>query len=283
MTRMQQPNQTSMRNISGDADRRTVILLGASNLARGLSVVSETARIHFGSPIDIVAALGHGRSYGTSSRILLRALPGILNCGLWKAIDNIPKYRTRRPIALITDIGNDIIYGRPVSQMLDWINTSVERLSAHDAEIVITSLPIEAIQGVPRWQARLVKSIAYPGRGFDLEAAIADAVEVDKGVRALAAERNLHLIELQPDWYGFDPIHIRKRDWPRAAAAMFAPLNRQNRETTESSIQPLAKGSLSRWFRLRTALAEHVRYAGISCGQSQPARALPDGGTLSLY
>ena len=43
---------------------RRVILLGASNLTRGISTVVEIAKTKWGSPLDIMSALGHGRSYG---------------------------------------------------------------------------------------------------------------------------------------------------------------------------------------------------------------------------
>ena len=75
-----------------------IILLGASNLTRGLSIVIETARLLFATrdrpeqtsrgPLGVFAALGHGRAYGLPSRVLVRSLPSILDCGLWRAIEN---------------------------------------------------------------------------------------------------------------------------------------------------------------------------------------------------
>jgi hypothetical protein len=39
---------------------------------------------------------------------------------------------------------------------------------------------------------------------------------VNDGLAALATARSVQLFRLKPDWYGFDPIHIRPSRW-RAA------------------------------------------------------------------
>ena len=95
-----------------------VILLGASNLARGISTIVGTAQSRLGSPLEFFIAMGHGRSYGRASRVLGRTLPGIDECGLWDALGDAVSTQT---YALITDIGNDIIYGYDVEMIAAWI------------------------------------------------------------------------------------------------------------------------------------------------------------------
>ena len=36
---------------------------------------------------------------------------------------------------------------------------------------------------------------------------------MNDGLEALATERNIQFFRLKPDWYGFDPIHIRPSQW----------------------------------------------------------------------
>jgi hypothetical protein len=98
--------------------RHRIVLLGASNLTRGISTVVESAQQIWGGPLDVCCALGHGRSYGWTSNFLGRSLPGIVGCGLWPALESRPKLPTA---ALITDIGNDLMYGAPVQQVLLWV------------------------------------------------------------------------------------------------------------------------------------------------------------------
>ena len=88
------------------AEVTRVVALGASNLTRGLQTMVSSARASWGSEIEVVAALGHGRSYGATSQFLIRTLPGILECGLWRELESRPQVPTR---ALLTDIGNDIL------------------------------------------------------------------------------------------------------------------------------------------------------------------------------
>src|SRR5687768_14330413 len=116
-----------------------LVALGASNLTRGFPVVVATARSAFGPGVEILAAHGLGRSYGMESRVLARTLPAILDCGLWAALDARPRTPTR---ALVTDVGNDILYGASADQILRWVATAVERLSQAGAEIVLTGLPM---------------------------------------------------------------------------------------------------------------------------------------------
>jgi hypothetical protein len=96
-----------------------VVALGASNLTRGFQTVVATARAAWELDVEVVAALGHGRSYGSSSRLVVRTLPGILESGLWRQLEWSPQVPTR---ALVTDVGNDILYGFSAPQILGWVD-----------------------------------------------------------------------------------------------------------------------------------------------------------------
>ena len=85
------------------------MLLGASNLRLVLPVLIDDLRRAAGGPVEVLAACGHGRSYGRRSRLLfIRHLPGITRCGLWAALERRPPLPT---IALLTDVGNDLVSG----------------------------------------------------------------------------------------------------------------------------------------------------------------------------
>ena len=78
------------------------------------------AQASWGQPLDILAALGHGRGYGLESRVLGRRLPPILECGLWEALDRRPPCETA---ALLTDIGNDLVLGAEPEQLIEWVRS----------------------------------------------------------------------------------------------------------------------------------------------------------------
>src|SRR2546423_15371382 len=97
---------------------RRVILLGASNLTRSFPTVVATVRQTWYEPVEIMAAMGHGRSYGQDSSVLGRKISGIFPCALWRDLQNRPPLPTA---ALVTDIGNGILYGISTDRLLDWV------------------------------------------------------------------------------------------------------------------------------------------------------------------
>src|SRR3990172_1633729 len=105
---------------------RRVVLLGASNLVRSISTVVETARQIWREPVEIMAAIGHGRSYGQESRLLGRKISGIFPSALWKDLQSRPSLATT---ALLTDVGNDLGYGGPVATLVAWGERCVGQLA----------------------------------------------------------------------------------------------------------------------------------------------------------
>src|SRR3569623_1510889 len=202
-----------MRNaghLQGKPPARRVVLLGASNLTRGISTVVETSAKVWGRPIDVVAALGHGRSYGMDSTVLGRTLPGILQCGLWQALQQRPQAQTA---ALVTDIGIDLFYGAAGEQVADWVEQCLDRLARYEAKIIITRLPVCNLPHNRTWQYAIVRSVLIPSCRLPLEENPERACDLDDRINRMARERNCTLLEPRAEWYGFDPIHVKLRHW----------------------------------------------------------------------
>lgn len=194
---------------------RRVVALGASNLTRGLQAVVASARAAWGPDIEIVAALGHGRSYGAESRFLGRAIPGILQSGLWRRLEAAPRLPTR---ALVTDVGNDIFYGFPPEHVLSWVGEALRRLETLTDDIVVTGLPPAGAGAVSRAKFYLFRSALFPSCRLSFGEVLDRAQRVNEGLAALAGEHRVRLFRLEPTWYGFDPIHIRPALWGTAWA-----------------------------------------------------------------
>lgn len=259
--------------------RPRVVLLGASNVTRGVSIVVETARLRLGGPIDVLAAIGHGRSYGTWSRVLGRSLPGIIQCNMWNALEQWGS--EDRPIhALLTDVGNDVLYGAPVDTIIGWIEQCLDRLDAARASIIVTLLPIEGIRELPRWRFRIVRTILFPAHRLPYEVVIGRAVELNERLTDLAISRGLAPVTMDPAWYGLDPIHIRIRHVPGAWARI---LGGWTGNAASESSEIVARRSVRRWAALRSAFPDSHRIMGIARQIKQPAATLADGTTVSLY
>jgi hypothetical protein len=248
-----------------------LIALGASNLTRGFATVVNTARTAWSERLQIVAALGHGRSYGIKSRILFRSLPGILESGLWHHLSSSPAVFTR---ALITDVGNDVLYHVPVPTILDWIREVVARLRATGAEIVLTDLPIDSIRRLTPSGFAVFRSLLVPSCRLSLGEARERAEALNEGLVSLAGEQGLGLVRLRPEWYGLDPIHVRPRFW---AAAW--------REILLNGLSPSldAPGKALGGLRLYLAAPERRWLFGVEQRHAQPAVSTEGGCEVYLF
>ena len=192
------------------ADITRVVALGASNLTRGLHTVISTARTAWGPEVEIVGALGHGRSYGASSRVFVRTLPGILQSGLWRTLASLPPAKTR---GLVTDVGNDILYGFPEDQILEWVDDAVERLLRFTPDVVLTDLPLASIRRLSTPAFLAFRSVLVPQCRLSLVEIVEIAERVNDGLSSLASARGLQFVTMRSEWYGADPIHIRPALW----------------------------------------------------------------------
>lgn len=248
---------------AGEAGARA-ILLGASNLRISLSTV--VGRIAAAGAQEVFVACGHGRSYGKESSFLrLRRLPGILECGLWQAVRAATPLATR---ALLTDIGNDLIYGEPVADVAAWIEECLARLAALGAEVVLTPLALGRLDRLEPVSYRIAQKVMFPGRDLPLPELLRRAHDLDARLRRLAYEHGATLVEQPADWYGLDPIHFRYRKrreaWDRILASWPATKDRAKVGL------PLVGAAAYQLF-------------GRAITTPQPVRTLPGGAAVWLY
>ncbi|HWC65107.1 MAG TPA: hypothetical protein VG777_03415, partial [Thermoanaerobaculia bacterium] len=232
-----------------------LVVLGASNVRRGLPTVVRTAIEGWGPELEILGAFGHGRSYGERSRVLIRDLPGILECGIWRAISE----GGEATAAVVTDVGNDVLYGRSETTILAWVGESLRRLASAGATVRVTSLPLQRIRRVSPREFLLFRSLFFPGSRVGWREAIGTSERLDAGLRSLAVSAGATLIEAPGEWYGADPIHIRRN---RRVAAWAAILGVPEARRRISESQAL---------RLRLSAPERRWIAGFETRRNQPA------------
>lgn len=266
-------NESAAEQAGVPAPQRRVILLGASNVMRGISTIVETAERVWGQPVDLLAATGHGRSYGRTSCVLGRSLPGILQCGLWDDLSQRPPLPTA---ALVTDIGNDILYGADADQIAAWVDQCLTRLRGVCARIVITELPLTRAASIRPWQYRLIRAVMFPGSRVTFAEAIARAHAVNARVAELAVVHRAVLHVPQLEWYGWDPIHIRRACWSGAWHEILSGWG-------ERATAGPARGSWRRCLRLRCQRPLVRWLFGIEQRRAQPACVLESGSVISLY
>jgi hypothetical protein len=232
-----------------------------------------TAQGVWNSPLEIVAAHGHGRSYGMASSVLGRQLPGITQCELWPALQALPPAPTS---ALLTDVGNDLLYGASPEMIAAWLATCLDRLEAVGAKTVVTRLPVSSLQALSPQRFGLLRRLFFPTSRLSHGEAIRLAYELDQRVVELAAQRELVCVSPARHWYGFDPIHIRLRHWSSAWGEI---LGHWSGEPSAAR----ASASIARWVYLRTRMPQRLRWFGIERRREQPSGRLRDGTTLAFY
>lgn len=248
-------------------------MLGASNLVRCLPTIVNTTRRVWGQPLDFIAALGHGRSYGMDSRVLGRTLPGITHCALWQEVAQRPEARTA---ALITDVGNDILYGVSSDQIAEWVDQCCTRLTPMCEAIVVTQLPLRALERLGRVRFYALRTVLFPFSRLRFEGLMSTATDLNEALVTVARRHRAHVIEPDPGWYGFDPIHIRRRQAGEAWSRILSSWSRPTRDEGNDNARRLA------WKLIR--LRPHRRRLfGIEQRQFQPALQLEDGTEISLY
>lgn len=191
--------------------KQTVVLLGASNVTLGWRHLIRALRIGLAAPLDIYTAGGMGRSYIGPSRFAHRSLPGILESGLWAALSTHAA-TSPRPVALITDLGNDLVYGATVDSVVAAAQESVDRLRQFDpdTEIVVTRPPRESVDSLSPLRFRFFRSVLFPFRELHLQEIRDATAELDARVAAMAEQRRLAVVRPELSWYGMDPIHVRR-------------------------------------------------------------------------
>jgi len=256
------------------AARPLHVVVGASNVALGLVPLVEALARRSAGPFDLALAHGHGRSFGRPSRYFARELPGVLECGLWPALE-----RDGRPLAsaLVLDVGNDLMYGVRAAELATWVAEVLARLDARGARTALAAPPRERLERVSRLGFALVHATFFGRHRVRHEDVRRELAELDAALGALATARAF----VQPPiaWYGLDPIHVRRarrpEAWETLVAAALGPPGAE-----PSPARPLSAGERAALRGLRPAWR---RLWGRAQEHAQPAATLADGSTIAWY
>ena len=202
------------QNESVAGSRTTIVILGASNVQMGAgSLIAEAlhaagAAGNGAGEAQVLVAAGHGRSYGEWTRMFARGLPGIADCGLWRALasrDGEGGY------AVLADMGNDLAYGAPPERIASWVGSCLERLHARGLRIGLSLVPVASIERLAAAFPLLLRSVLFPGRRFTLGEILSRGADLNARLRELAARFDTVCVAPPAAWYGLDTIHYRRQ------------------------------------------------------------------------
>lgn len=200
------------------------VLLGASNLTLAWPRIMRLLQTRFTGSLDIYTAQGMGRSYVCArSSMGLRELPGILTSELWRALPGKEEQPTQT-VGLLTDFGNDLLYGRSPEDIVQAADTVVQRLREQfsTCHLVVTRPPLHSVQSLGLLRFRISRSVLFPLSRLSLHDIQDMTQQLDAGLCRLAESQQLALFQPRGEWYGLDPIHVRYRFQEAAFSEMMA-------------------------------------------------------------
>ena len=204
-----------------DAPPRPVIVLGASNVSISLRRILRLLRGGLDGPLHAVVAAGHGRSYAHRTRVFGRSLPGVLRCGAFAAANELAEKSPARPLAVVTDAGNDLLYGAGPAALAGWVAAAVDRLPDR-CETVLTLPPLARAARLSAWQYHLARAALFPGKPPVVWPEMKRrAAELHARLHDVAAARGCAVLDPPASWYGADPIHVRRGVRTAAWAEVF--------------------------------------------------------------
>ena len=250
------------------------VLLGASNVALGLSTAVEVVRRSLAEPVDVMIAAGFGRSYGIESNVLGRVLPGIVDCRLFEDL------KARSPattLTLLTDVGNDLLYDVPVDRIIEWLDRCLNRLKEQTDRLILTQIPISSLSSLGSTKYRIMRTVLFPGCRIGLKTMLRRAERLSERLTDLSRNYDAHLVVPRADWYGWDPIHVKSRLRMRVWEKFFSA------DSSHVSSVDEARRSMRRMPHLHRLRPSYRRVFGFVQRRAQPCGRLRDGTAISLY
>ncbi len=212
---------------AADQDDFLFILLGASNLARGYSALTRKISQNI-SRVEFVNAMGPGRGYCARGGLFNFTYSPIGEC---RVMESAKAYAERgsRIAVLLTDIGNDIMYGVPDPSLIKCLDRLIEKSLQWNAEVFVTSIHVDVSKDIGKASFKLLKAIFYPKSPVTFEQADAAVKKVNHYLEEKSRQNErVHCVSGLGAFCGMDKIHYSLQKshlaWSRIADAMLSAL-----------------------------------------------------------
>ena len=182
------------------------ILMGASNLARGYSMLTRHISSCFGkNNTEFLNALGPGRGYCARGGTFNFTYPPIQDC---RILETANKKSCDTRAVLITDIGNDLMYGVSADTLIESLDGLIDRALQFDAEIFITSIHVNLKRDVSQTTFFILKFFFYPGSSITYKKTDLFIIKVNSYLKEKSGQnQRIHLISGMESFAGADKIH----------------------------------------------------------------------------
>lgn len=182
------------------------VFLGASNLARSFYGLKRCIkRCMFPQSANFVHAMGPGRGYISRGGIFNVIYSPILNCGILEAIRN-KRGSNQHVVALITDIGNDIMYGVAPEEIVSGLQYLFSALDEFETNIFITPIPIDLKNEIGEFYFHILRQIFFPKSQAEYSQT-SETIEIVNNFILQSANEKITVINDMKQFCGVDKIH----------------------------------------------------------------------------
>jgi len=195
------------------------VFLGASNLARGHGALAACLRKNLHPRRSrFLFALGPGRGYCAWGGLLRLVYPPIRNSRIFAAARENTQCRV---VALVTDIGNDIMYNIPPADIIACLEEIFSRLRQLKASILVSPIPSYLETGLSKFSFLCLRSLFFPKSRVGYSQAVSGVRRINE---FLANTGSIRLLSGLEAFAGWDKIHYSLLTGHRAWSAIGAQI-----------------------------------------------------------
>ena len=203
------------------------IFLGASNLARSLDGLKICIkRCMLPRAASFLHAIGPGRGYVSRGGILNAVYSPILDSGIFEEVRR-KRIKNQQVVALITDIGNDIMYDASPDKIIGGLQYLYNLLDAFETNIFITSIPVDLKNDISELCFHILRKVYFPNSPVTYSQASNNIKIINQFILQSSNQRISVINDMKP-FYGIDKIHysIQKSQlaWSHIARKLTASL-----------------------------------------------------------
>ena len=202
------------------------IFLGASNLARGhYALANCLQRNLYPRPTQFMFALGPGRGYCAWGGLLNVVYSPIINSQIFSAVK---KNERCKIVAVVTDIGNDIMYNVSPSDIKNCLRKIFKQLREFNALILTTPISSRLETELSEFSFFFLRSIFYPKSKVSYEQVVTGIHQINEFLKSYNKE-NIQMLTKLEEFFGWDKIHYSllrgHHAWSRVVAQIMQTLH----------------------------------------------------------
>ena len=204
------------------------LLLGASNLARGYSMLTRHLSQCPGKT-EFLNALGPGRGFCARGGMFNFTYSPILDSRVLESAEKKSKNAFHTAV-LVTDIGNDLMYGISAETLIESLDAMIDRMLGWEANIFLTSIHVNLKKDVSPTTFLLLRFVFYPGSKVTFEEADMFVTKVNRYLEEKSrTNEKVHLITGMETFAGSDKIHFSllktHSAWSKVSDEIFKVIN----------------------------------------------------------